>query len=77
MKQLQHHPLQLVFERRIVARPFVAHKGMGAIHLDPLEVGVDLVETRLYLHATLQRNMRILPSPDVQQLALDFAGTRQ
>ena len=60
----------LLREYRIIAGPFISQKGVGAIELDPLVICAGLLKRLVNLHAPLERNVRILPSPDQQKLCL-------
>src|SRR5207237_2725852 len=74
VEQLQYQFPAKPRQRRIVARAFVAHEGVGGVELVPGEARAHLFQARLNKVAALQRNVGILPPPNVQQLALDVAG---
>ena len=59
----------------IIARAFVAHEGVRRVELMPGKSRADFLQPRLEQVAAFQRDMRVLPSPDVQQFALDVART--
>src|SRR5436309_12987599 len=64
-------------QRRIVAGTFVAKECMGSVYFVPLVVHAILLQPGMNQDSTRGGNMRVLPSPDVQDFALDFAGTLQ
>lgn len=78
MEQFENQPVALIREGGIVAVPLIAHEGVGAIHFEPLKIGFNFVKASLDAIAAVERNVRILATPDVQQLALDVgrAGER-
>ena len=54
-----------VSQSQIVSRAFVSRRRIGAVHFVPLESDISHFQPRV----------RPLPVPDVQQLALDLAGS--
>ena len=57
--------MALLSQSQIVSRPIVSQKCIGAVHFVPLESDISHFQPRV----------RPLPVPDVQQLALDLAGS--
>ena len=71
VKECQDDSIKAIGQFRIVPRTFVAHKRVSAVDLVPIEAQAKLVEASENLHATLKRDVRILPSPDHEQFATD------
>ena len=61
----------------IVAIALVAHESMCAIDFEPLESRPRFLQPRLDFVPAFQRNMRVLPAPDVKQLPFDLTRARQ
>src|SRR5439155_21466413 len=74
MKQLQNQVPANPNQRGIVARTFIAHEGVGGVELVPGEARTHFFQARLNKVAALERNVRVLPSPNMKQLAFDVAG---
>src|ERR1700722_9475144 len=66
VKDREHHVLELMFQFRIVAITFIAHKSVSAVDLDPLVIGSHLVEPSEDLSSSFERDVRILPAPDME-----------
>src|SRR5271156_6537136 len=64
-------------EGRVEARPFIPHKSMSRVELQPLEIRADFLQPRTDNVTPFQRHVRILPSPNHQELALHIAGAQQ
>lgn len=73
-ERVQHQAVRPERERRVVARSFVAQKGVLRVHLVPRERRTGLAEARADLEASRLGDMRILTAPDQRQLALDLPG---
>ena len=58
----------------VVTNTFIAQEGVSAVDLMPVEAGSNFVETRKHSHAAFRGDVRILASPDHEELALDFSG---
>ena len=74
MKQLKRQTQALERESRIVTRAFIAQECVRSVHLVPGEQRANLFETSFDQIPAFEGNMRILPPPDVQQLAVNLAG---
>ena len=59
-------------ELGIITITFVAQERVRSIHFVPREIGPRRVEGGVDFHPPLQRHMRVLPSPNHQELAFDF-----
>ena len=64
MEEFQGELHGLLRKHRVVAGPFIPQKGVCAIELDPLVICAGLLNRLVNLHTALERNVRILPSPD-------------
>jgi hypothetical protein len=65
VEEFEHHSLAKIRKRWIVTVSLIAHESVGAVQFYPLEVGTDLLEARFDTVAALQRNVRILPAPEM------------
>src|ERR1700739_987427 len=72
MEEIKDNTIKLQRKLRIVSWPFIAHESVRAIHLVPAVLRADLVEPCVNRHAALKRNMRILSSPNHQQLTVNI-----
>src|SRR5258708_4714132 len=71
-KERESEGVALEGEFRIVARAFVAEEGVGAVEFVPGKVCAGGVESCLDFSAAFERDVRILPAPNHQKLALNF-----
>ena len=76
VKQLQYQAVALQGESRIVTRPLIAHERVGSIHFVPLVPDIQFFQPSANLSPSVERDMRVLAAPDVQQLAFNFTGTQ-
>ena len=76
-EEVEHHPVADERERRIVARPLVAHERVLAVVLVPREGGARLAHPRVDLRAPLGRDVRVLAPPDHEHLAADLPRARE
>lgn len=74
MKEVEGEAVKAQGKLGVVASAFVAHKGVGTVDLDPGVPGLDLVEACVNLHAAFEGDVRILTTPDHEELALDVFG---
>ena len=66
-----------MFQFWVVAVAFIAHKGVGAVDLNPLVVGSNFVQASEDPSSSFQRDMGILPAPDVEQFTFDLGSAGQ
>src|SRR5262245_620819 len=64
-------------QRRVVARPLVTHEGVLTIEFMPGVQHPGPVQGIVDGATALNRDVRVLPAPDHQQLAPDLAAARQ
>src|SRR5271170_2371752 len=75
MEEVEDDSIELKGQFGIVANAFVAHEGVSSVDFIPTELRADFIETGQHDCAAFERGMRVLASPDHQQLALDVLGT--
>jgi hypothetical protein len=77
MKEIQDEGPALQGQRRIVARAYIAKERVSRIEFVPGEVCAGFVETGFDEISPFERDMWVLPPPDMQQLAFDLGGPVQ
>ena len=65
VEEFQHHSLAKIRKCWVVPVSLIAHKSVRAVHLHPLEVSAGFLQPRFYTVAPFQRNVRILPPPEM------------
>ncbi len=76
MEQFACNPEGLLREHRVVARSLVPEKGMGGVEFQPLVMRARLFECSVDLPASFKGDVRILPAPHHEELAVDRAFFR-
>ena len=71
MKEFHGNAKRLLREDWVVARPFVAQKGVGGVKFEPLIVRPSFLEDLMNLDPSFERDMGVLSSPNHQQFAAD------
>lgn len=66
VEEFEHHSLAKIRERRIVTVSLIAHESVSAVQFYPLKVGAGFLKARFDPIAAYQRNVRILPPPEMQ-----------
>lgn len=64
-------------ELRIVTWTFVAEEGMCSVDLEPVEADISCVEASEDRGSTIERNVRILSSPDHEEFAVNLGSSRE
>lgn len=77
MEHASNKGVEQASKLRVVARTFVAHKGVRAIYLKPGKPRAGLVEAVEHSDAAFSGNVWVLAAPDHQQFAANVAGASE
>jgi hypothetical protein len=68
------HTHRISRQCRVVTRPLIAQESVGRVEFVPFEIDFSLIQSLVYELPSLQRHMRILPTPDKK---VGGAGSRE
>lgn len=74
MEEVKDEAVEAVGEFGVVAYALVAHEGVGSVDLVPAELLLEFVKPGEDGHAAFEGDVRVLASPDHQELTLDVFG---
>ena len=72
LEEFERHSVDHPGGRRVIACALVTHKSVSAVELVPTENSIRIGQRVVDNRSTLTRDVRILPTKNEQQLAINF-----